>query len=111
MRSILSTSGWYLLAALFEIAGCFAFWAWLRLGRTPWWTLAGVGSLVLFAACLTRVDSSYAGRAFAAYGGMYIVASLLWLWIVEGTHPDGWDAAGAAICLIGSAVILWAPRS
>ena len=56
MRPLLSTSGWYLLAAVFEIAGCFAFWGWLRLGRTAWWTVAGVGSLVLFAACLTRVD-------------------------------------------------------
>ena len=76
MKSLLSTLGWYVLAALFEIAGCFAFWAWLRAGRTPLWTVAGVGSLVLFAACLTRVDSTYAGRAFAAYGGVYIVASL-----------------------------------
>ena len=111
MKSLFSTLGWYVLAALFEIAGCFAFWAWLRAGRTPLWTVAGVGSLVLFAACLTRVDSTYAGRAFAAYGGVYIVASLLWLWIVEGTGPDRWDIAGAGICLLGSSVILWAPRS
>jgi small multidrug resistance family-3 protein len=111
MTSLLATSGWYLLAALFEIAGCFAFWAWLRLGRTAWWTVAGLASLVLFAACLTRVDSAYAGRAFAAYGGVYIVASLLWLWTVEDTRPDRWDTAGAAICLLGSAVILWGPRS
>jgi len=110
MRPLLSTSGWYLLAAVFEIAGCFAFWGWLRLGRTAWWTVAGVGSLVLFAACLTRVDSAYAGRAFAAYGGVYIVASLLWLWTVEGTHPHRWDIGGAAICLAGSAIVLWGPR-
>ncbi len=108
---LLRTAGLYLLAAFFEIAGCFAFWAWLRLGRTPWWTLAGVGSLVLFAVCLTRVDSTYAGRAFAAYGGVYIVASLLWLWVVEGMRPDRWDTAGAVVCLLGAAVILWGPRS
>ena len=111
MTRLLPTAGLYLLAAVFEIAGCFAFWAWLRLGRSPWWTVAGIGSLVLFAVCLTRVDASHAGRAFAAYGGVYIVASLLWLWIVESTRPDRWDAAGAVVCLLGSAIILWGPRS
>jgi len=108
---LVRTAALYLLAALFEIAGCFAFWAWLRLGRTPWWILAGVGSLVLFAVCLTRVDAAYAGRAFAAYGGVYIATSLLWLWIVEGIRPDRWDTAGAVVCLLGAAVILWSPRS
>lgn len=107
---LVRTTGFYLLAAFFEIAGCFAFWAWLRLGRTPWWTLAGVGSLVLFAVCLTRVESTYAGRAFAAYGGVYIAASLLWLWIAEGMRPDRWDAIGAGVCLLGAAVIIWGPR-
>jgi small multidrug resistance family-3 protein len=108
---LLSTVGFYLLAAFFEIAGCFAFWAWLRLSRTPLWTLAGVASLVLFALCLTRVDSVYAGRAFAAYGGVYIVSSLLWLWIVEGFRPDAWDTSGAVLCLLGAGAILWGPRS
>ena len=72
------TVGFFWMAAFFEIAGCFAFWAWFRLGRAAWWTLAGTGSLVLFALCLARVDASYAGRAFAAYGGIYIVSSLAW---------------------------------
>lgn len=108
---LLRSAGFYALAAFFEIAGCFAFWAWLRLDRTPWWTLAGVVSLMLFATTLTRVDSLYAGRAFAAYGGVYIAASLLWLWIVEGSRPDRWDAVGAVACLAGAAVILWAPRA
>jgi len=107
---ILSTVGFYLLAAFFEIAGCFAFWLWLRLGRTPLWILVGVASLVLFALCLTRVDSVHAGRAFAAYGGVYIASSLLWLWIVEGLRPDIWDTSGAVLCLIGAGAILWGPR-
>jgi small multidrug resistance family-3 protein len=97
-------------AACFEIAGCFAFWAWLRQAR-PWWiALPGVVSLVLFAWCLTRVDAAYAGRAYAAYGGIYIAASLLWLRSVEGIAPDRWDLLGSAICLLGAGVIVFGPR-
>ena len=62
MRSFL----WYLLAAICEITGCFAFWAWLRLGRTPFWVLPGITSLVVFALALTLIDAAVAGRAFAA---------------------------------------------
>jgi small multidrug resistance family-3 protein len=101
---------WFALAAVFEIAGCFAFWAWLRLGRSAWLAAAGVLSLTLFALVLTRVDAAFAGRAYAAYGGVYIAASLLWLWAVEGAKPDRWDTLGAAVCLGGAALILLGPR-
>jgi small multidrug resistance family-3 protein len=67
--------------------------------------------LVLFALFLTRVDSPFAGRAYAAYGGVYIAASLIWLWLVEGARPDRWDLLGALVCLIGAAMILLGPRS
>jgi small multidrug resistance family-3 protein len=100
----------YLGAAVAEIAGCFAFWAWLRLGRSVWWLLPGLASLAVFAFLLTRVDSAFAGRAYAAYGGVYIAISLAWLWLVEGTRPDRFDLIGAAICLLGAAVILLSPR-
>lgn len=100
----------YAGAALAEIAGCFAFWAWARLGQSPLWLIPGLVSLALFAWLLTLVDSDAAGRTFAAYGGVYIVASVLWLWLVENTRPDRWDVSGAAICLIGAAVILLGPR-
>ena len=98
-------------AACFEIAGCFAFWAWLRGGRPFWVVLPGVLSLVLFAACLTRVDTAYAGRAYAAYGGIYIASSLAWLRGIEGIVPDRWDLLGAAIAVIGALVVLLGPRS
>ncbi len=101
----------YSLAALAEIGGCFAFWAWLRLGRSPLWTLPGAVSLVVFALVLTRVSAPAAGRAYAAYGGIYIVSSLLWLWLIEETRPDRWDMIGACICLLGAAVILLGPRN
>jgi small multidrug resistance family-3 protein len=100
----------YIAAATAEIAGCFAFWAWLRLGRSGWWTVPGAASLLLFAFLLTLVDSSQAGRAYAAYGGVYIVASLTWMWLAEGLRPDRWDLTGAAICLLGAAVIVAGPR-
>lgn len=98
----------YALAALGEIAGCFSFWAWLRLGRPAAWTVPGMLSLAAFAFLLTRIDVSFAGRAYAAYGGVYIAASLLWLWIVEGQRPDAWDGIGVALSLLGAAVILLA---
>lgn len=104
------TFGWYILAALGEIGGCFAFWAWLRLDRSPLWTLPGILSLALFAVALTRVDVPAAGRAYAAYGGVYIVASILWLWAVEGSRPDRWDVLGAGTCIVGAAIIVLAPR-
>jgi small multidrug resistance family-3 protein len=101
----------YAAAALAEIAGCFAFWAWLRLDRSVWWVAPGAVSLVLFALLLSRIDSAFAGRAYAAYGGIYIVASLAWLAAVERQAPDRWDAFGAALCLGGAAVILYGPRA
>lgn len=101
----------YLAAAVAEIAGCFAFWAWLRLDRSPWWLLPGIASLALFAYLLTLVEAEHAGRAYAAYGGVYIVASILWLWTIDGARPDRWDVIGGAICLFGAAIILWGPRT
>jgi small multidrug resistance family-3 protein len=101
---------YFCLAALFEIAGCFSLWAWLRLQRSAFWLIPGVLSLVLFAFLLTRVDAAFAGRAYAAYGGIYITASLLWLWLVEHTAPDRYDLLGGLLCLVGTTVILCGPR-
>lgn len=101
----------YFGAALAEIAGCFAFWAWLRLDRSPLWLVPGMASLALFAFLLTLVEAEHAGRAYAAYGGVYIFTSIFWLWTIEGARPDRWDVIGGAICLIGAAVIFWGPRA
>ncbi|WP_448953449.1 YnfA family protein [Labrys neptuniae] len=106
MKSIL----FYMLAAAGEIAGCYAFWGWLRLGKPAWWLLPGMAALIAFAVLLAQVETEAAGRAYAAYGGIYIAASLLWLWGVEGIRPDRWDLIGAALCLAGMAVILFAPH-
>jgi small multidrug resistance family-3 protein len=70
-----------------------------------------MASLALFAWLLTLVDSSEAGRAFAAYGGVYIVAAIGWMWLVEHSPPDRWDVIGGLVCLAGSAIILLGPRT
>jgi small multidrug resistance family-3 protein len=106
MKTVLA----YLGAAAGEIAGCFAFWAWLRLGKSGWWIVPGMASLAVFAFLLTLVQSDAAGRTFAAYGGVYIAASLLWLWTVEGVRPDRFDVIGGLICLAGAALIIFGPR-
>lgn len=100
----------YALAAVFEIAGCFAFWAWLRNGHSPLWVVPGVVSLILFAWLLTRVDADAAGRSYAAYGGVYIAASLLWLWLVERQVPTRWDLLGTLVSVAGAAIILVGAR-
>lgn len=100
----------YVGAAFAEIAGCFGFWAWLRLGKSVWWLAPATASLIAFAYLLTLIPTATAGRAFAAYGGVYIVASLAWMWLAEGARPDRWDLTGATVCLIGAAIILAAPR-
>ncbi|MEX2302537.1 MAG: YnfA family protein [Bryobacterales bacterium] len=102
---------WYLIAAAGEIAGCFAFWAWLRLHKSALWLLPGLVALIIFATALTRINTAYAGRAYAAYGGIYILSSLFWLWGIENVRPDRWDVLGASICLVGAAVILFGPRA
>lgn len=107
--TVITALATYAVAAFAEIAGCFAFWAWLRLDRSVLWLIPGAMSLLVFAALLTRVDAGFAGRAYAAYGGVYIVASLVWLWKVEGQIPTRWDLTGAGFCLAGMAIILIGP--
>lgn len=106
MHSIAAYAG----AAIAEIAGCFAFWAWLRLGKSAFWIVPGILSLIVFAWLLTKVESDFAGRAYAAYGGIYIAASVGWLWLIEGKMPDRWDMTGVVVCLVGAGIILFAPR-
>ncbi len=107
----MTTYFWFGAAAFGEIAGSFAFWAWLRLDKSVLWTIPGAILLVLFAIALTRIDSVFAGRTFAAYGGVYIFSSLLWLWAVEGVRPDRWDMIGGLVCIAGALIIIAVPRA
>ncbi|MGV8919977.1 MAG: YnfA family protein [Pseudomonas sp.] len=101
---------WFFLAALFEIAGCYAFWMWLRMGKSVVWVIPALLSLTVFALLLTRIEATYAGRAYAAYGGIYIVASIAWLGLIEKTRPLNSDWLGVAFCVIGATIILFGPR-
>ena len=93
-------------AAVFEIAGCYAFWHWLRRGGSAAWTVAGVLSLVCFAVALAKVDSPFTGRAYAAYGGIYIAMAMSWLWLFEGQRPTMTDLLGAGLAIAGTLIIL-----
>lgn len=97
--------GIFFLAAFFEIFGCFAFWLYFRLERTPWWLALGVVSLILFAYVLTKIDVENAGRVYAIYGGIYIIASLIWLVLVEKESFNRWDIIGASLAMIGAFII------
>jgi small multidrug resistance family-3 protein len=101
---------WFIAAAIFEIAGCYSFWVWLRLSNSVYWLIPGILSLTLFAFILTKIDLQFAGRSYAAYGGVYIILSLIWLTFIEHTKPLLSDYIGAVICLIGATIILFGPR-
>lgn len=106
----MQTFFFFLLAALGEISGCYAFWAWLRLDKIIFWIIPGILALIIFAFSLTKVDASNAGRVYAAYGGFYILSSLFWLWLAEGVKPDKWDLLGVTLSLVGTIVILFSPH-
>ena len=101
---------WFVIAALFEIGGCYAFWAWMRLEKSALWLIPGIISLIIFALILTRVDAAFAGRTYAAYGGVYIVSSLAWLGVIERAKPLLTDYLGVGLCLVGAVVIIFGPR-
>jgi small multidrug resistance family-3 protein len=101
----------FFLAALGKIGGCFSFWLWIRMHRSPLWAIPGSLSLIAFALVLTRIDSAYAGCAYAAYGGIYILSSLLWLWSIEKKLPDQGDLLGAVVCVVGAGIILLGPHT
>ncbi|PNE02132.1 hypothetical protein A15D_02344 [Alcanivorax sp. MD8A] len=105
----MSSAFWFPIAAVLEIAGCFTFWMWLRQGQSLWWVLPGLVALAGFAWVLTQVESDFAGRAYAAYGGVYIVASLLWGMLVEKQPPSWADMAGVVLCLAGATVLYFSP--
>lgn len=110
MLEIARALGVFALAGLAEIGGGWLVWQWLREGR-PWpWGLMGAFVLVSYGVIPTFQASLHFGRVYAAYGGVFIVLSLLWGRAFDGFEPDRWDLLGAAICLVGVFVIFFSPR-
>jgi len=102
---------WFFLAAAGELVGCYALWAWLRDQRSPLLVLLAVASLLFFAWCLAKTPVQVAGRAFAAYAGVYLVAALVWMAGIDRVRPDRWDLLGAALALLGALIIVFSPRT
>ena len=107
---LLRIAGLFAVTALAEIVGCYLPWLVLKQGRSVWLLVPAAASLALFAWLLT-LHPSAAGRTYAAYGGMYIAAALVWLWLVDGVTLTRWDLAGASIALVGMAVIALQPEA
>ncbi|MCE9846787.1 YnfA family protein [Aeromonas allosaccharophila] len=105
----LKTIALFLITAFFEILGCYLPYLWLTQGRSIWLLIPAGLSLMLFA-WLLSLHPTAAGRVYAAYGGVYIVVAIFWLWLVDGIRPSMWDLVGSFIALIGMAIIMFAPR-
>ena len=102
----------FLLAGLCEIGGGYLVWLWLREGKGVWLGLIGGIVLVLYGIIPTLQPDAFSfGRVYAAYGGVFVVLSLLWGWQIDGKIPDRFDLVGAALCLVGVAVIMYWPRT
>lgn len=96
----------FVVTALAEILGCWLVWLWLRQQASPWWLLPAAASLATFAWLLT-LHPTATGRVYAAYGGIYVVTAMVWLWLVDSVRPGRADLAGAALMLAGALTILW----
>ena len=106
-RSIL----FFVAAGLCEIGGGYLVWLWLRNGRSAWLGALGGAVLFLYGVIPTfQPPSAGFGRVYAAYGGVFIVLSILWGWGIDGTKPDRFDVIGGLIALAGVTVIMYAPR-
>lgn len=99
----------YLVTAIAEIVGCYLPWLWLRQGGPAWLLLPAATSLAAFVWLLTLHEAA-SGRVYAAYGGMYIGVAIIWLWVVDGIRPSGWDVAGVAVAITGMGIIAFQPR-
>ena len=109
MRMVGSSVFLFLIAGLCEIGGGWLVWQWLREGKGLAWGLVGGMVLILYGIVHTFQPAHF-GRVYAAYGGVFIVLSLLWGWLLDGNVPDRFDMIGAAIALVGVSVIMYWPR-
>jgi small multidrug resistance family-3 protein len=108
--SILNAIILFILAGIAEIGGGYLVWMWLREGKPIYWGIIGAIILAIYGVIATLQKFPSFGRVYAAYGGVFIVLSILWGWGVDKKTPDFYDWIGAAVCLIGASIILFAPR-
>lgn len=109
--TIVKTVLLFVVAAAAEIGGAWLVWQAVREGRAWWWAGLGVIALGIYGFAATLQSEAQFGRILAAYGGVFVAGSLLWGVVFDGFRPDRWDLAGCAVCLLGVAVIMFAPRS
>jgi small multidrug resistance family-3 protein len=107
---MLGTIALFVVTALAEIVGCYLPHLWLRRDGSVWLLVPAALALAAFAWLLSLHPSLGAGRTYAAYGGVYVSVAVVWMWCVEGTRPDRWDALGVGLTLAGMMVIAFAPR-
>ncbi|SEF18294.1 YnfA family protein [Jiangella alba] len=100
----------FLLAAVAEIGGAWLVWQGVREHRGLLWTGFGVIALGLYGFVATLQPDAHFGRVLAAYGGVFVAGSLAWAMVADGFRPDRYDVIGAAICIVGVAIIMYAPR-
>ncbi|HMN58128.1 MAG: YnfA family protein [Burkholderiales bacterium] len=106
---ILKTLGLFIVTALAEIVGCYLPYLWLKQDRSAWLLLPAAASLAAFA-WLLSLHPQAAGRTYAAYGGVYIGAAIVWLWAVESIRPSLTDWIGVSVSLLGMLIIVFGPR-
>lgn len=104
------TLGLFVVTAVAELVGCYLPYLWLRRDGSPWLLAPAAAALAAFVWLLT-LHPTGAGRTYAAYGGVYVAVSVLWMWKVEQLTPDRWDLIGAVVAVVGICVIAFGPRT
>ncbi len=107
--NILKSLGYFVLAGVFEIGGGWLVWLWLREGKPTWYALIGAVVLSLYGVIPT-LQPAHFGRVYAAYGGVFIVLSILWGWKIDDMAPDRFDIIGGMAPLVGVMIIMYWPR-
>ncbi|QJD96014.1 YnfA family protein [Mucilaginibacter robiniae] len=110
MMNVLKSVSVFVLAGLLEIGGGYLVWQWLKEGKPIWYGVAGAFILAMYGVVATWQTVSF-GRAYAAYGGIFILMALIWAWKIDGFKPDRWDVIGALIAVIGACIIIYMPRN
>lgn len=108
---MLASFSLFAVAGLCEIGGGYLVWLWLREGKPALWGAAGAAVLILYGIVPTFQTEPAFGRIYAAYGGVFVMLSMLWGWAIDRRPPDLYDAIGAGCCLAGVAIIMWSPRA